>query len=209
MTTQAAFRDDYAPRNLEALKQGAIDRLTEAFAQDYISMDEYERRAGLASAANKASELEVLTLDLPLVRPQASPGSKKQARSEPAPMARTNYDLVGSPPVTTGCIMGDRNMTGNWLTSDRVSSFTVMGSTKLDLRDVDLPPGPIRIEVFTLMGDTKIIVPRHLPVRMSAFSLMADSRIDRNVNQQTRGAECWVEVSGFVMMGDVKVVAAD
>jgi predicted membrane protein len=105
--------------------------------------------------------------------------------------------------------MGDRNMTGNWLTSDRVSSFTVMGSTKLDLRDVDLPPGPVRIEVFTLMGDTKIIVPRDLPVRMSAFSLMADSRIDRSVNQQTRGAECWVEVSGFIMMGDVKVVAAD
>jgi hypothetical protein len=209
MTTQAAFRDDYAPRNLEALKQGAIDRLTEAFAQDIISMDEYERRAGLASAANKASELELLTVDLPQLRPQAAPGSRTRERAAPAPMARRNYDLVGSPAVTTGCIMGDRNMTGNWLTSDRVSSFTVMGSTKLDLRDVDLPPGPIRIEVFTLMGDTRIIVPRDLPVRMSAFSLMADSRIDRNVNQQTRGAECWVEVSGFIMMGDVKVVAAD
>jgi len=105
--------------------------------------------------------------------------------------------------------MGDRHLTGNWLTSDRVSTFTVMGSTKIDLRDSDLPPGATRIEVFNLMGETQIVVPRDLPVRLSAFALMAESRADRNVNQQTRGADSWIEVSGFVMMGELRVRALD
>ena len=111
--------------------------------------------------------------------------------------------------MVTGCIMGDRSHTGNWLTSDRVTAFTVMGSTKLDLRDSDLPPGPVRIEVFTLMGETKIIVPRDLPVRMNAFAFMGESKAARDVDQQVRGAATWVEISGFVMMGSVDVRAMD
>lgn len=191
-----------AARGLEPLRQATIDRLTDAFAADYISMDEYERRAALASSATMPAALDELVVDLPAQAPRPeSPGVR--------PRSRLSSHLVGAPPVTTGCVMGDRHLTGNWLTSDRVSTFTVMGSTKIDLRDSDLPPGATRIEVFNLMGETQIVVPRDLPVRLSAFALMAESRADRNVNQQTRGADSWIEVSGFVMMGELRVRALD
>jgi len=192
-------------RSLDAERQVVIDRLTDAFAANMITMDEYERRVSAASAVTRFDELERIGFDLP----------SKAARADYPPRhagsAGRGMDnsIVGATPVMTACIMSDRSMTGNWLSSDRVSAFTVMGSTKLDLRDVDLPSGPIRIEVFTLMGDTKIIVPSDLPVRLNAFAFMGDSKAGREVRQKTGGAESWVEISGFVMMGSLSVRAMD
>lgn len=190
---------------LEPLRQETIDRLTEAFANDAIGMDEYERRTAAASAAEDSFQLERLTYDLPAVRPTSkaeTPKARDRAYGHDAA-------IVGAAPVMTGCVMSDRQLTGDWLTSDRVSAFTVMGSTKLDLRDTILPPGPIRIEAFTLMGETKIIVPRDVPVKMTAFAFMGESRAARDVSQRVNGARTWVEVSGFAMMGSVVVRAMD
>lgn len=193
---------------IETMRQQTIDRLTAAFASDAITMDEYERRATAANAATSLDQLEGLSFDLPAIKKSASEDSRKPA-ARPEPRNRIDASMVGSTPLTTGCVMGDRNLTGNWLSSDRVSSFTVMGSTKLDLREVDLPPGPVRIEAFNLMGETKIIVPRGLPVRLNVFAFMGESRAGREVNQQVSGAATWVEVSGFAMMGSVTVRAMD
>lgn len=208
MSTQPAFREDHDSRDIEALRQRTIDTLTEAFASDAITLEEYERRAALASAAFRPAAFDELVLDLPVPRPaKPNPAPSRASRRDydRAAAATGNHDLIGATPVTTGCVMGDRSLVGNWLTSDHVSAFTVMGSTKLDLRDADLPPGPVKIEVFTLMGETKIIVPPGLPVRLSAFAFMGESRADRDVNQQVRGAQTWIEISGFVMMGDLRV----
>ena len=213
------------PEDMERRRQEAIDSLTAAFAGNMISMEEYERRATLASAAQIPQALDEVTADLPAVitgpassgqasrsATRDSSGSYHRSSRFDTPPASYNHvqngrDPGSAPPLTTGCVMGERNLTGNWLTSNKVSSFTVMGETKLDLRDSDLPPGPINVEVFTLMGETKIIVPPGLPVRMNAFAFMAESTAHRSVNQQINGAETWVEISGFVMMGSVVVKA--
>lgn len=197
------------PRDgFESRRQEAIDRLTAAFANDSIDMDEYERRTGAASAATELSQLERLTYDLPAAQPPRD--SESRARRAAGERAASRYDsVVGAPPVTTGCVMSERQLVGDWLTSDRVSSFTVMGSTMLDLRDVELPPGPVRIEAFTLMGETKVIVPTGVPVKMSAFAFMGESRAGREVSQRINGARTWIEVSGFALMGSVVVRAKD
>jgi hypothetical protein len=206
--------------DMESRRQEAIDSLTSAFAGSTITMEEYERRATLVSEAKFPDAIDEVLADLPVPMPRTptnGPAARDPARthyrstqadtpSTPS-SRRASVDLVNAPSLTTGCVMGERNMTGNWLTSNKVSSFTVMGETKLDLRDSVLPPGPINIEVFTLMGETKIIVPPGLPVRMNAFAFMAESSAHRSVNQQVHGADTWVEISGFVMMGSVVVKA--
>jgi len=205
MTANQGLQPAGQRHSLEAERQHVIDRLTDAFAADTITMDEYERRASAVSAANSLDELERIAYDLP-----TRVGHRVNAdRRMGSAVGGIDDSIIGATPVMTACIMSDRTMTGNWLSSDRVSSFTVMGSTKLDLRDVDLPSGPIRIEVFTLMGDTKIIVPADLPVHLNAFAFMGDSKAGRDVRQKTGGARSWVEISGFVMMGSLTVHASD
>jgi hypothetical protein len=208
MTAYQNESQGYSSSGMEPMRQQTIDRLTAAFASDAITMDEYERRATAANAATSLDQLESLSFDLPEA-PKSTAESSRKPASRYEPRNGINASIVGSTPLTTGCVMGDRNLTGNWLSSDRVSSFTVMGSTKLDLRDVELPPGPVRIEAFTLMGETKVVVPRGLPVRLNVFAFMGESQAGREVNQQIHGATTWVEISGFAMMGSLTVRAMD
>ena len=46
-------------------RQAAIDRLMEAFAEDVLDVDEFERRLDRAHAATTSDELQALLSDLP------------------------------------------------------------------------------------------------------------------------------------------------
>jgi len=211
------------PAGFEAHRQRVIDALTEAYASDRITVEEYEARAAAAAAADRPGELEDLIADLPVRRsPEDAPRRSRSETPEPpfaprrpSPPPRpytASYPAYGSGDgtVSVACVMGDRRMTGNWLDSDRVNSFTLMGSTRLDLRDADLPEsGPVRIEAFVLMGETVVIVPRELPVRLTTMPFMGEAVARRDVDQNVRGARRWLEISGLVVMGSVVVKAAD
>ncbi len=192
--------------NFEEERQEAIERLTNAFAKGDLEMNAYEDRVSLANKVSTAVDLLKLTIDLPAGTIQ--PFAKKHPAQNPTSLRnKVNRDLVNAPRMNTGCIMGSRNLTGNWLSSDRVSAFTVMGSTHMDFHNVDLPPGPVYIELYSLMGEVKITVPANLAVRLNVTPFMGDCKANRSVNQQTANAESWLEISGFVMMGEVTVNA--
>lgn len=220
--TMDRYSPDFeAPVGFEVRRQRVIDVLTQAYASDHISVEEYEARAAAAAAASRPEELENLVSDLPvpgasgepsrISRDSARGDSSSPCRPSPRPTA-PSYPAYssGAGSISVACVMGDRRITGNWLDSDRVNSFTLMGSTRLDLRDADLPEsGPIRIEAFILMGETVVIVPRNLPVRLTATPFMGEAIARRDVDQNIRNARRWVEVSGLVVMGSIVVKAAD
>lgn len=203
--------------DFEDRRQRTIDILTQAFASDAIGVEEYEARAAAAAAADAPGELEALVSDLPALKTSSSPGGADGTAAR-SPRPAYGSSSGGSYPAypsggaytSVACVMADRRMTGNWLNSDRVHSFTLMGSTRLDLRDADLPEsGPVHIEAFVFMGETVVIVPRDLPVRLNAMPFMGEAVARRDVNQSVRGARRWVEISGLVVMGSVLVKAAD
>jgi hypothetical protein len=212
MTT---FVDKYgsavlAPAELERLRQSVLDQLTEAYASDLVSLESYETRAGLVQGASTARELDQAMEGLKARRP--APASRERPRApidrEPA-RAPNRIDDSLSGVYNIACVMGDRQLTGDWLDGDQVGSFTMMGSTKIDLRDTALPPGRLKIDAFCLMGETKIIVPRGLPVRLNVFPFMGEAKLARDVRSRVLPGEPFVEVNGFAMMGSLVVVAAD
>ena len=214
------MQDDH----FEQSRQHAIDRLTQAFASDGLSMEEYERRVELASLATRLDDLDRATDNLPATfrldnSTRATDGVRRYGHqtgndnpSGDRLAATQGYSAggmpaTGSPTMTVAAIMSERDMSGDWLSGNGVSAFAVMGSAKLDLRDSPLPPGPIRIEAYALMGEIKIIVPKDVPVRMGAVAFMGESRAGRDVRQQTNGARTWVDISGMALMGSVVVRA--
>ncbi|OHD16652.1 MAG: hypothetical protein A2087_12035 [Spirochaetes bacterium GWD1_61_31] len=189
-------------------RQQVMDTLTEAFAQGYLDMEAYEKRVDQANDATLPATLDHLVLDLPTnlhVAKPAAAGRRSAARATVSSVVGTNTDIVGMPRMNTACIMSERHLDGNWLQSDKVSTFTVMGSTKLDFTEVDLPPGPTHVEVFTVMGEVKLIVPADVPVNFGVAAIMGEARVEKNVNRQVRGATSWLEVKGLVVMGEVRV----
>jgi hypothetical protein len=193
------------PRDpVEASREHGLQTITKAFASDLISMEEYERRAGSLQKARSPEEVDLVIADLPAAAPQGrSPAPAP--RSAVAP--RVDESLSGS--QTLACVMGERHLQGDWLNGDRVESFTLMGSTKIDLREVALPGERLKIEAFVLMGETRVIVPRGMAVRLNVFPFMGEAVAKRDVNQRVTPGEPYVLIEGFVMMGSLVVVAQD
>ncbi len=216
----SSYREEYWPRRpngdgqlspaeFEKRRQLALDRLTEAFASDFINMDSYENRVAIVQRANLPEEIDDAVAGIPQVKAEAQKGfpfAMHKAPAEPSIANRIDPGLRGEDSVA--CIMGSRVLQGDWLSGNKVSIFNLMGSTRIDLRDTALPPGRLKIDAFCLMGDIKVIVPPGLAVRVSALPIMGNSHIDRSVNRRVDRGAPYVEVSGLTLMGNLTVVTA-
>lgn len=207
---------------MDQTRQDALDAITSAFAHGHITMEDYEARAGKIQKAQYTSEIDAETLglprpELPREAPQASSPRQTGIRAafnrasvrRPAPVPVEDLFIEerhGSPDFSL-CVMGERKLAGDWLNSDQATSFTLMGSTTLDLRNTALPPGRLKIDAIAIMGEIRILVPRGLPVRMSAFPFMGEANIHASVEQRVDRALPWVDVSGVALMGSIIVKA--
>jgi hypothetical protein len=200
-------------RRLPALRDQALDLITEAFANGSLSLEEYEQKAEQIQKANLPAEIagQIEGLPQPEPRRMESPAARAEARlsraSRPMPEGLERIpteDKSGSPEFSL-CIMGDRKLRGEWLNSDQATSFTLMGSITLDLRGTTLPPGRLKIDAMAIMGEIQIIVPEGLPVKMSAFPFMGEATVKGSVEQRIVPGMPWVDVSGIALMGSIVV----
>ncbi|HTX74058.1 MAG TPA: DUF1707 domain-containing protein [Rectinemataceae bacterium] len=193
-------------RDLEGRRQAILDHLTEAFASDRIHMQDYESRVAVVQHAHDFEELEKAVADLPA--PLSPDAAARTPRTASTSLANTiDPRIAGS--VSLACVMGDRNLSGDWLSGNQVGSFTCMGSTKIDLRDTALPPGRLKIDAFIIMGEMRVIVPRGLPVVLNAFPFMGETHADRAVERRVEPGQPFLEINGFAFMGSIRVVAGD
>lgn len=212
---------------LDDIRQKALDIITAAFAQDKITMEEYEARADKIQKAVGVDTIEAQVADLPRSRmPGEAPDTNRQGLrqydSETARDDTTRSRDTGSHTFNTrefrddqgdtpsdfvACVMGERKLTGDWLTSDTVTSITFMGETTIDLRDTVLPRHGLKIQAFAMMGEIRIIVPEGLPVRMSAVPFMGEAQLHKSVTRRAEAGGPWVEVSGLAFMGSINVKA--
>jgi hypothetical protein len=195
--------DRFSPAAFEERRQLALDRLTEAFASDLITMDGYEARVSAVQNAKAPEEVDEAVSGLPAAAPK---GKRSPASRSGSALANPLDDrLHGEESVA--CIMSNKVLQGDWLSGDRISSFTLMGNTQIDLRDTALPPGRLKIEAFCMMGNLKVIVPRGLPVKLNAFPFMGNSHIDRDVDRRVNRGEPYLQIDGFSFMGNLVVIA--
>jgi hypothetical protein len=207
----SSYPERQSPTNGQALhtaRDRALEAITRAFSSDRITVEEYERRAGQIQSARAVEEVERVLVDLPFPTPASPQATSRQAPASRSAMPpRVDPGLSGS--QTVACVMGERQLQGDFLNGNRVETFTLMGSTKIDLRDTAMPEGRLKIEAFVLMGETRVVVPRGLPVHLNVFPFMGEAMAKRDVNQRVVPDEPHVLIEGFVMMGSIVVVAQD
>jgi hypothetical protein len=210
--------------DIESERERALDSITTAFSHGAITIEDYERRAGAIQNAKAYADIDAQVLDLPRSETPRDPprgrepvadrdaSSRRDARYRRAAEPQPDDDFLvesrsGSPDFSL-CVMGDRKMVGDWLNSDQAVTFTLMGSTTLDLRDTALPPGRLKIDAIAIMGEVRIIVPHGLPVRMSAFPFMGEANVQASVERRVDRNRPWVDVSGIALMGSITVKTA-
>ena len=205
------------PRTVEEYRQTVLDAIATAYAYDKLTLQEYENRVDVIQKATTLDAILAQVSDLPL-------------SFAPLDSDRTIVAVDQTPgsenPTFALCIMGERKLTGEWLKGRSVTSITVMGETKIDLRNAALPPGTLKIQAFAVMGEIDILVPKGVPVSMNVVPFMGEARIrrgpaekriktDRLLSSIDPGgtspggtdASAAIEISGLALMGSIIVKA--
>jgi hypothetical protein len=152
---------------LRERRERTISALCDHFAQDRLSLEEFETRLDLAHKAIQPVDLENLLADIRI--PESAAHMDVQPRRD-APEA------IGEPGgddtrLIIG-IMGGAERRGLWRPGARNVAIGIMGGCVLDFREARLGPGVTDVFVLCIMGGAEIIVPPDLTVESNGFALM-------------------------------------
>jgi hypothetical protein len=142
-----------ATRPTTAVRDGAIERLSAAFAEGALDTDEFERRVTVVHRSGSLQEIEGLLADLPLATQSAVAQQTALVPVSQAP-----------PGARTLSVFGSTTRRGGWAVPQRLSVRAVFGNVELDFREATLPAGVIELEVNAAFGNVEITVPPHLAV---------------------------------------------
>ena len=200
----------------EAARQKAVDALCEAFADDRISVDEFERRVELAHRAETMDELRLLLNGLPAPSVPAKRGGDSVAaageRSGPADLPMpvpgrhvTQPPEMGRPTSFIGGILGGGSRRGAWYPARVNYALGFMGGFTLDLREAPLPPGVTEIKIFCMWGGGEIIVPPDVTVEVSVMGVLGGVDYDHAVPGTLDPDAPVVHISGVCLMGGAEI----
>ena len=178
---------------VEEARERAIRVLSDGYAYDALTEDEFEWRLGQLSLTNSPAEVQALIADLPGAGATAISG----AYSGPPPAASERIRAL----------MSDVRRDGPWRLPQRLRVSAIMSSVRLDLRYATIPPGCV-IEVSAIMANVLIIVPPGLPVEFDVSPVMGSARNDSWRVPAIAGAPL-VRVAGSAVMAEVRVRVRD
>ena len=130
---------------------------------------------------------------------------------------------------TVVAVLGGASRRGEWEPADITRVFALMGNAKLDFGKALLLPGVTEVQVFTLCGSAKIVVPEGVDVEVTGSALLGDfkqsagrSRARRFLRRTLRAARGdyqddlpefdeeppLIRVTGLALLGRVRVTTA-
>ena len=190
------------PRPIVSLvdeRERVIQRLSEHFANDRLSLDELEKRMELAYKATTGAELLRLTADLP----------NEEAANVAAPVPAAELPTLPPDRERVWSIMSETRRRGMWVVPQRLDLVAVMSDTTIDLTQAALPTGIIDIHVRSLCAAVKVIVPPGLQVVNRVSSLMSSVHGGGEPSEAGGTANAWqqgtvVRLSGWALMAEVQ-----
>ena len=206
----------------EATRQKAIDALCEAFAEDRIPVDEFERRVELAHRAESTQELRQLLAGLPgapvpatVPRDSDAPEGDEightmaevDGRTQGAYLMRRPTQAPGQvrPTSFIAGILGGGSRQGAWYPARINYAMGFMGGFSLDLREAPLPPGVTEIKVFCFWGGGEIIVPPDVTVEVSIVGIMGGFSYDHAVPGTLDPDAPVIHITGVCLMGGADI----
>jgi hypothetical protein len=199
-TSQAAAPEPGSAAFLavEEAREHAIRVLSDGYAYDALTEDEFEWRLGQLSLANSPAEVQTLIADLPagVAPPAAGAYSAAPYSGVPAPAEER---IRG--------VMSEVRRDGVWRLPQRLKVSALMSDVRLDLRQAVIPPGCV-IEVRAIMAGVRIIVPPGLRVEFDVSPFMGAAGNDSSRLPTPLGAQV-LRVTGSAVMAEVRVRVRD
>jgi hypothetical protein len=182
------------------VRERVIQALTEAFANDQITVAELEDRLEKVYRAGSAAEAEALVVGL---RPVAG------ASASVHPVAAHDVDAVN---VTRAerflTVFSSQSRRGVWSVPRKLDVVALFSDTTIDLSHAMLPKDIVDLEVKVIFANMRIVVPAGLRVvnRVGAFASNVESEPALDLAPMKPGAPV-IRITGNVVFGNVEIVA--
>lgn len=179
-----------------AVRERVIQTLTEAFANDVLSVTELEERLEKAYRATTAEEAMALIAGLP-------------QRAEAVAIAqRQDVGVVAAPREKFRSIMSSQNRRGVWTVPRELDVVGVFSDTTIDLTHASLPKDIVDIHVNVVFANMQIVVPPGLRVvnRVGAFAANVESEPALDLVPMKPGSPV-VRITGNCVFGNLEIVS--
>ena len=181
------------------VRERVIQRLTDAFANDLISVTELEDRLQKAYQATTAAEAEALVAGLPGTGPvarQADAGFPAAVEIERVPQRFLS-------------IFSSQSRRGVWNVPRQLDVFALFSDTTIDLTHATMPPDIVDLDVSVIFANLTIVVPPGLRVvnKIGAFAANVESEPALDLAPMRPGSPV-IRLSGNAVFGNVEIVAA-
>lgn len=185
-----------SPVAIQAQRERTIAALCGHFANDRLTVEEFERRLDVANRALTPPDLNGLLADLPAVIAETTPATRSTPAPAPSTHMREEQTLVA--------LMGGVERRGRWQPARKTLVVALMGGGVLDFREVQLPPGATEVTIFAMMGGAEIIVPPGMAVDCSGIAIMGGFSHAEDLRPTDPNGPV-LRIDGFAMMGGVDV----
>lgn len=172
-------------KGIDAGREEAMELLSRAFAAGQLGIEDYETRIERVHSANSREVIARCIEDLSAPRLRPNP--------PPTPASDTDQTILS--------VLGSRSLRGNWLRHRFATSITLLGQTRLNLQDCELPE-ELTIHIVSVMGECRITVPEGVTVINSVTPLLAEVADTVPVSARPRST---VRLTGIALMSEVTI----
>jgi hypothetical protein len=193
---------------LREAREATIEQLSESFARDELSLEEFESRLDRAYASAHQDEIRLLVSDLTVAanapRAEAEAAAAPGAAIATAPRTASHTLARASEPKAAIAIFGNVERRGRWALATKSQALAVFGNAVLDLRGAILEPGITEIDVKAVFGNVEIIVPPTLCVECHGASIFGNFEALERLPTEPDGSPT-LRVTGKAVFGNVEI----
>ena len=163
--------------SLDDARNKAVDILSEHFAHDLLSLEEFEQLVGRVQRAGTVADIGMV-VDRFRTHPdrprQGAPGTNSSLQEgSPAQSGWTSRDpALERYRDSAVAVLGETKRTGHWIPARMTTVVATLGSVEIDLRDAALGPGKFVFDIRSILGSVEIIVPLGLPVECGGSAIL-------------------------------------
>ena len=197
----ATERSQPSPTRLEDARAETVELLSDCFARDVLSVDDFERRVGVAHEAVTMAELGQAVDGLDGGAPaalegRAGDGVRSGGLATPAEVGASDRAIA---------VFGEVKRTGEWVPARTNTFVAVMGSVVIDLREARLGPGRTTLSVVAVLGEVELVVPPGMRVHLRGSTVLGT--FEQSVRSPVPAApgEPIVQVEGWSILGEVSI----
>lgn len=185
-------------------RERAIDVLSECFARDMLTVEDFERRVSVAHSAESMAELGRAIEGLGT----RDRGEAARTDDPPGNIARTTLAATHAqviPADRAVAVFAETRRAGRWVPARRNTVVAVMGSVVIDLREARFGPGDTTFSAVTVLGSVEILVPPGVNVQCGGSAVFGSfERRDSGPAPVAPDAPL-IRVDGFSVLGSVEI----